>query len=190
MVKADGQHELQDLPVIAEYEDIFVTFGTVITWHMRNSCDLFGANNTSFTSFIPISTNRDDKAERACWRFIRQGFYQTGYFTVGNIIIVVVKKKGGSFNFVSTAKVWTKWPLKISIASARWWIIGLLQEVYSSWRLTWHQNTIRLLYLKSIYWMWIFVYIMDIMGRSDTIWLDKSIVAFMKIWMTFSWTFG
>ena len=31
MVKADGQHELQDLPVIAEYEDIFVTFGTVTT---------------------------------------------------------------------------------------------------------------------------------------------------------------
>ncbi|WZZ30052.1 hypothetical protein YC2023_019829 [Brassica napus] len=31
MVKADGQHELQDLPVIAEYEDIFVTFGTQTT---------------------------------------------------------------------------------------------------------------------------------------------------------------
>ena len=34
MVKDDGQHELQDLPVIAEYEDIFVTFGTVTTRHM------------------------------------------------------------------------------------------------------------------------------------------------------------
>ena len=31
MVKDDGQHELQDLPVIAEYEDIFVTFGKATT---------------------------------------------------------------------------------------------------------------------------------------------------------------
>ena len=60
MVKDDGQHVLQDLPVIAEYEDIFVTFGKATTRHMRYSCELFGANNTGFTSFLSSITSRDD----------------------------------------------------------------------------------------------------------------------------------
>ena len=60
MVKDDGQHELQDLPVIAEYEDIFVTFGTVTTRHMRCSCELFGENSTGFTSFLSSITSMDD----------------------------------------------------------------------------------------------------------------------------------
>ena len=46
---------------------------------------------------IKISTSRDDRVERAYGRFIRQGFYQTEYFTVGSIIIFV-KKKDGSFS--------------------------------------------------------------------------------------------
>ena len=65
MVKDDGQHELQDLPVIAEYEDIFVTFGTVTTRHMRRSCELFGANINGFTSFLSSITSRDDRVEKA-----------------------------------------------------------------------------------------------------------------------------
>ena len=60
MVKDDGQHELQDLPVIVGYEDIIVTFGTATTRHMRRFCDLFGANITGFTSFLSSVTSRDD----------------------------------------------------------------------------------------------------------------------------------
>ena len=38
MIKDDGQYELQDLPVIAEYEDVFVALGRVTSRHKR----LFG----------------------------------------------------------------------------------------------------------------------------------------------------
>ena len=56
MVKDDGQHGLQDLPVIAEYEDIFVTFGKATTRHMRRSCNfiLFWSKQHWFHEFLIV----------------------------------------------------------------------------------------------------------------------------------------
>lgn len=56
----DGQHELQDVPVISEYGDVFEAFGRAVTSQRRCSYDRVGVKeNTGFTSSIPISASRD-----------------------------------------------------------------------------------------------------------------------------------
>ena len=54
MVKDDGHHELHDLSVIAEYEDVFVAFGTATTRHRRSSCDLFGPQTALVHEFYTV----------------------------------------------------------------------------------------------------------------------------------------
>ena len=73
---------------ISMVKNVIEVFGTTTTRHKRCLYNWVGTkDNTGFTSSIPISGSKDDRAERAYGRFIRHGFYQTEYFTVGSIII-------------------------------------------------------------------------------------------------------